>query len=450
MADTEVTTAPMEPQAEAPPVEQQPLPGTEVLNGTEPAPVAVTVPQEQMKEEMPTQPEAVVTTQPVVTAEPMIDQTVVATEQPVGVQPVAAVEQPVVMEHQVVATEQVAPQPVATAETVVAMNTTETAAADVAVAKDDTHDQQSAADVVAAAEAAAAAEIDAVAGATIAVVDAATAVAAAPATPTTEQQAPTPMDTTPAVTPAVTDSDVAAVTEQVPVPTDAAPVPPVTPQEENEELRRMITELKDQLAKKDEEIEKLKLTGPKRKKPRVGPKLNPDGTPMEPGTPSKKMEVQKQKRDEVWKSRYNELVAYKLQNGDTNVPTKNYKPNPQLAHWVHTQRTRRRAWDAGKAGAGDLTQERIDALDSIGFQWNPGRRVNDDLWEQRFNELCEFKRENGHTNVPEKYAPNKSLGKWVSNQRHRRKLLDAGKKAKGMTRVRVEKLDAVGFEWTKN
>jgi len=97
-----------------------------------------------------------------------------------------------------------------------------------------------------------------------------------------------------------------------------------------------------------------------------------------------------------------------------------------------------------------LTQERIDALDSIGFQWNPGRRVNDDLWEQRFNELCEFKRENGHTNVPEKYAPNKSLGKWVSNQRHRRKLLDAGKKAKGMTRVRVEKLDAVGFEWTKN
>jgi len=222
----------------------------------------------------------------------------------------------------------------------------------------------------------------------------------------------------------------------------------VTPLEENEELRRMISELKDQLKNKDSEIVKLKEDGgnpKKRKKPRLA-KLNEDGTP---GTPSKKMEVQKQKRDTVWKARYDELVAYKLENGDTNVPTKNYKPNPQLAHWVHTQRTRRRAWDAGKAGAGDLTQERIDSLDLIGFQWNPGRRVNDDLWEQRFNELCEFKRENGHTNVPEKYAPNKSLGKWVSNQRHRRKLLDAGKKAKGMTRTRVEKLDAVGFEWTK-
>jgi len=421
MADAEATTAPVEPQLTAPPVpvEQQPVPGPEV-NGTveQPTVAEVATAPAEPKQEMPTtQPEAVIA------AETAANQ-FAAADNPIVSQSGETTEQPV-------PTEQIVTQPVSAAtETVVAMDTAATTAAEAAapiLAKGEVDGQQDSAAVAAAVEAAATAEIDAAA------VEPAAVVAVTP--------------TTTAAEPSVDGLN--TMTEHLLKKDEAAHVPPVTPQEENEELRRMISELKDQLAKRDEEIEKLKSTGPKRKKARVGPKLNPDGTPVDPGTPSKKMEVQKQKRDEVWKARYNELVAYKLQNGDTNVPTKNYKPNPQLAHWVHTQRTRRRAWDAGKAGAGDLTQERIDALDSIGFQWNPGRRVNDDLWEQRFNELCEFKRENGHTNVPEKYAPNKSLGKWVSNQRHRRKLLDAGKKAKGMTRARVEKLDAVGFEWTK-
>jgi hypothetical protein len=31
-------------------------------------------------------------------------------------------------------------------------------------------------------------------------------------------------------------------------------------------------------------------------------------------------------------------------------------------------------------------------------------------WNQRFQELLEFKRVNGHTNVPQKYPPNRRLG----------------------------------------
>jgi superfamily II DNA or RNA helicase len=61
-----------------------------------------------------------------------------------------------------------------------------------------------------------------------------------------------------------------------------------------------------------------------------------------------------------WKSRFEELLAYKRKHGHCNVPQK-WKENPKLASWVGTQRL---AWKKGK-----LSQERIKRLEEIGFQW---------------------------------------------------------------------------------
>jgi len=94
-----------------------------------------------------------------------------------------------------------------------------------------------------------------------------------------------------------------------------------------------------------------------------------------------------------------------------------------------------------------MTQERVDALNSIGFQWVVGHQPNDPQWEGMFQQLLQYKQQRGHTRVAA--AENKQLYKWVLNQRARRRLLESkGEgKAKGMTWTRVEKLSAIDFAW---
>jgi hypothetical protein len=151
--------------------------------------------------------------------------------------------------------------------------------------------------------------------------------------------------------------------------------------------------------------------------------------------------------DARWKARFQQVVAYKLQIGDCNVP-KSWT-DKSLHAWVRNQRDAKKQMEAGtrRVGRDTMTPERIDALNSIGFEWVVGHRPNDALWEGMFQALIEFKQQYGHTQVPTSH-PGK-LGKWVLNQRARRRLLEkVGEgKAKGMTWARVEKLDAIDFVW---
>jgi hypothetical protein len=151
--------------------------------------------------------------------------------------------------------------------------------------------------------------------------------------------------------------------------------------------------------------------------------------------------------DARWKARFQQVVAYKLQHGHCNVPKSH--TDKSLHAWVRNQRDAKKQLEAGKRrlGRDTMTQERMDALNSIGFQWVVGHQPNDALWEQMFQALIEFKQQYGHTQVPTSH-PGK-LGKWVLNQRARRRLLEklGEGKAKGMTWARVEKLDAIDFVW---
>lgn len=74
------------------------------------------------------------------------------------------------------------------------------------------------------------------------------------------------------------------------------------------------------------------------------------------------------------------------------------------------------------------------------------RRVDVVSWEERFQQLDEFKAQHGHCNVPQRYAANKSLGNWVSTQRTQYRLRQNGKTS-NITADRVQKLEEVGFEW---
>mmetsp|Transcript_39945 Transcript_39945/g.120371 ORF Transcript_39945/g.120371 Transcript_39945/m.120371 type:complete len:265 (-) Transcript_39945:747-1541(-) len=66
-----------------------------------------------------------------------------------------------------------------------------------------------------------------------------------------------------------------------------------------------------------------------------------------------------------------------------------------------------------KGGKICISPERIDLLNSIGFEWNPG----DASWRKQCAALKEYREQTGHCDVPVAYPENPELGHWVANQK---------------------------------
>lgn len=158
--------------------------------------------------------------------------------------------------------------------------------------------------------------------------------------------------------------------------------------------------------------------------------------------------AQRQERtvfDEMWQQRYDELVKFWKENGHCSVPQR-YPPNKALGKWVHKQRQEFKKKRDGELSS--LTSYRIAALQKIGFQVDTTNRA-EALWQQRYKELMQFKIENGHCNVPQKFAPNKALGKWVHRQRHEFKKMRDGEPT-FLTQQRIDDLEKIGFQMTSS
>jgi Helicase associated domain len=98
-----------------------------------------------------------------------------------------------------------------------------------------------------------------------------------------------------------------------------------------------------------------------------------------------------------------------------------------------------------------MTDERWDALDDLGFEFEP-KSMKEKMWLERFEEMKQYQMKNGHCRVPRSVKP---LGKWVNHQREGYKDYKRGSKvnsnggqARKMTKERVELLEAIGFEWS--
>lgn len=150
----------------------------------------------------------------------------------------------------------------------------------------------------------------------------------------------------------------------------------------------------------------------------------------------------------AWNTRLEELKAYKAIHNTCNVAWKSKGQkgtDPSivtLGKWVSKQRSEYKKFQAGKKS--QITEERIAALDAVGFEWAPGATLVD--WDVRYQQLVDYRDENGHTNVPKSYGPNPSLGQWVQTQRVYYKKLKQGKKSH-LTEERRLKLEQVGFQW---
>ncbi len=68
-----------------------------------------------------------------------------------------------------------------------------------------------------------------------------------------------------------------------------------------------------------------------------------------------------------WHERYQLLEVFHFANGHCNVPS-NYHDS-SLSNWVKNQRKQFKLLESGLLTAMD--QERIDLLNSLGFNWNP-------------------------------------------------------------------------------
>jgi len=128
-----------------------------------------------------------------------------------------------------------------------------------------------------------------------------------------------------------------------------------------------------------------------------------------------------------WANNYAMLVEFVNKNGHCDVPL-NWPENPQLSEWFFRQRKQK--------NAGKLSQERIEKLSKLGFDWNP----LETYWNEMYEKLVEYKSIHGNCNVPINWFENSQLGRWVSGQRK-------AKKEDKLGEERIKQLTKIGFIW---
>ena len=67
-------------------------------------------------------------------------------------------------------------------------------------------------------------------------------------------------------------------------------------------------------------------------------------------------------------------------------------------------------------------------------------------WTDKFAELCAYRKQRGHCQVPQHFNENESLARWVKRQRYQYKIQQEGKSST-MTDERITVLENIGFIW---
>ena len=127
----------------------------------------------------------------------------------------------------------------------------------------------------------------------------------------------------------------------------------------------------------------------------------------------------------AWEKGYLHLKVYKARKGDCRVPVHHIENGFRLGNWVNNQR----------ANKDELSEERRQRLDELGFVWNP---LAED-WDKGFLHLKAYKEREGDCLVPQSHKENGfNLGNWVNWQRT---------SAESLPRERMQRLDELGFVW---
>ncbi len=110
-----------------------------------------------------------------------------------------------------------------------------------------------------------------------------------------------------------------------------------------------------------------------------------------------------------WRQRYEQLLKFREEYGHCNVSTTDVK-YAKLSRWVQHQRAEKKKRDKGQPSRLSIERERL--LEDIGFIWS----YKEYRWQEKLDQLREYKNKHGHCNVPTKEG---ELGSWVMTQRSR-------------------------------
>ena len=144
-----------------------------------------------------------------------------------------------------------------------------------------------------------------------------------------------------------------------------------------------------------------------------------------------------------WDHYFSEASIYYAEHGDLNIPKRYTTPaGLSLGVWLVTQRRVREGQIQG-----NLTEQQIARLDSIGMVW--GNR-NDRQWNEGYQEAKRYFDAHGDLNVPADYVSpcGYNLGNWVKRQRYTRQ--NPEKSCAVLTEERIAKLDEIGMRWEKS
>jgi len=142
---------------------------------------------------------------------------------------------------------------------------------------------------------------------------------------------------------------------------------------------------------------------------------------------------------DLWHQHFDKLVTFLKKN---NAFPNAFFKSTKLFGWIKRQRCQYKLFQRGKKSA--MTKERIELLNSIGFVWDQ----QGNLWERRFQELVDFKKKYGNCLVPHEFGENQKLANWVKIQR-RQYILNRQNRRSNMTLERIQRLERLGFVWTK-
>lgn len=147
------------------------------------------------------------------------------------------------------------------------------------------------------------------------------------------------------------------------------------------------------------------------------------------------------KTELAWNKNFAACQEYFNLHGNLDVKVNYFTPDGlALGRWISNIRQQR----AGNTGGTVLTDEHIAALDSLSMIWD---KISFQ-WEQNYTACADYYVKNGSLNMPTGYVSPDGLriGMWLLRMRQIRS--GRLKKAAPLTESQIERLNALGFDWT--
>lgn len=145
-------------------------------------------------------------------------------------------------------------------------------------------------------------------------------------------------------------------------------------------------------------------------------------------------DTRQEKIDNIWLDNYKLLRDFIADFGHQNFPrtekSPEYRPRyKKLGSWAGRQRT--------LYNKGELEDWQHEYLVRAGFDFNP----IETKWNERYNQLVEYKKNHGNFTFSSYDLQNRSLGNWARTQRAYKDT---------MPEHRIKKLDEIEFDWGKS